>query len=179
MRRLVRRCNPTVSKAANRIPGVLKKHMPQVYDRVIQKFNFYFTGQHPSLSVTSPNGDAWSSPTVDENNQQHLKLHLISAEDGRESIFELTRTLANECQKGKLSLYDISLELVDSELSEGTMPEPDLLILFSPYIELSSYPPWQIRLTEIFCLQDNRSFGYLVFLEAIRKYATAQMRNGK
>ncbi|UNI15123.1 diphosphate specific [Purpureocillium takamizusanense] len=159
--------------------GILKKHMPRVYEAVIQKFTFYFAGKHPSLSVTSPHKDEYSSPSVDDDSQGHLKLHLISAQDGRESIVDLTRTLAEMSQKGKLSPRDISIELVDAELSEGIMPEPDLLILFSPYVELSSYPPWQIRLTEIFCLKDNERFGYQVFLRALRKYARAQMRHGK
>ncbi|KAM4059452.1 putative undecaprenyl diphosphate synthase domain-containing protein [Hirsutella rhossiliensis] len=159
--------------------GILKKHMPRVYDAVIQKFTFYFAGEHPSLSVTSPHRDEYSSPTYEQSSHGHLKLHLISAQDGRESIVDLTRTLAEMSQKGKLSPRDISIELVDTELSEGIMPEPDLLILFSPYPELASYPPWQIRLTEIFCLKDNESFGYQVFLKALRKYSRAQMRHGK
>ncbi|KAG6055324.1 hypothetical protein E4U32_006376 [Claviceps aff. humidiphila group G2b] len=161
--------------------GILKKHMPRVYEAVIQKFTFYFAGQHPSLSLTSPHKDACSSPVRvgDGNKYGHLKLHLISAQDGRESIVDLTRTLAEMSQRGKISPRDISMELVDAELSEGIMPEPDLLILFSPNVELSGYPPWQIRLTEIFCLQDNQEFGYQVFLKALRKYASAQMRRGK
>ncbi|KJZ76575.1 hypothetical protein HIM_03911 [Hirsutella minnesotensis 3608] len=159
--------------------GILKKHMPRVYDAVMHKFTFYFAGQHPSLSVTSPHKDEYSPPAFQNGNVGHLKLHLISAQDGRESIVDLTRTLAEMSQKGKLSPRDISIELVDTELSEGIMPEPDLLILFSPYPELSSYPPWQIRLTEIFCLQDNESFGYQVFLKALQKYAKAQMRRGR
>ncbi|PHH93150.1 hypothetical protein CDD83_5 [Cordyceps sp. RAO-2017] len=159
--------------------GILKKHIPRVHDAVIQKFTFYFAGHYPSLSVTSPHKDEYSSSTHDQGNQGHLKLHLISAEDGRESIVDLTRTLAEMSQKGKLSPRDVSIELVDTELSEGIMPEPDLLLLFGPYPELSGYPPWQIRLTEIFCLQDNESFGYQVFVKALRKYAKAQMRRGK
>ena len=71
------------------------------------------------------------------------------------------------------------MELVDAELSEGIMSEPDLLILFSPYLELSGYPPWQARLTEIFCLQDNEAFGYQVFLRALYNFANAQMRRGR
>lgn len=160
--------------------GILKKHMPRVYEAVIQKFTFYFAGQHPSLSLTSPNKDACSSPALAGGDKHgHLKLHLISAQDGRESVVDLTRTLAEMSQRGKISPRDISMELVDAELSEGIMPEPDLLILFSPNVELSGYPPWQIRLTEIFCLQDNQEFGYQVFLKALRKFAKAQMRRGK
>lgn len=159
--------------------GILKKHMPRVYEAVMQKFTFYFAGQHPSLSLTSPHKDAYSSPALAGNKHGQLKLHLISAQDGRESIVDLTRTLAEMSQRGKISPRDISVELVDAELSEGIMPEPDLLILFSPNVELSGYPPWQIRLTEIFCLQDNEGFGYQVFLKALRKFARAQMRHGK
>ncbi|PHH65477.1 hypothetical protein CDD81_2257 [Ophiocordyceps australis] len=159
--------------------GILKKHIPRVYDAVAQKFTFYYAGQHPSLSITSPHKDEYSGPTDDGLHQGHLKLHLISEQDGRESIVDLTRTLAEMSQKGKLCPQDISIELVDAELSEGIMPEPELLILFSPYVELSSYPPWQIRLTEIFCLRDNESFGYQVFLRALRSYAKAQMRRGR
>lgn len=145
----------------------------------MQKFTFYFAGQHPSLSLSSPHKDAYSSPALPGGKHGHLKLHLISAQDGRESIVDLTRTLAEMSQRGKISPRDISMELIDAELSEGIMPEPDLLVLFSPNVELSGYPPWQIRLTEIFCLQDNEGFGYQVFLKALRKYSKAQMRHGR
>ncbi|PHH77998.1 hypothetical protein CDD80_7509 [Ophiocordyceps camponoti-rufipedis] len=159
--------------------GLLKKHMPKVHDAVMQKFTFYFADQQPTLSVTSPHQEEYSPPTMGQSDRGHLKLHLISEQDGRESIVDLTRTLTEMSQKGKLSPRDISIELVDTELSEGIMPEPDLLIMFGPYPELAGYPPWQIRLTEIFCLRDNESFGYYVFLKALQKYAKAQMRHGK
>lgn len=162
------------------ITGILKKHMPRVYEAVLEKFTFYFGTQHPSLAVTSPHREEYKTPaTASANPAGHLKVHLISAQDGRESIVDLTRTLADMSQKGKLSPNDISMELIDAELSEGIMPEPELLILFSPNVELSGYPPWQIRLTEIFCLQDNESFGYQVFLKALRNYSNAQFRRGK
>lgn len=123
--------------------------------------------------------DAYTSPGTDDNHMPRLKLHLISSQDGRDSVVDLTRTLAEMSQKGKLSPHDISMELVDAELSEGIMSEPDLLIVSGPHVELSGYPPWQIRLTEIFCLQDNESFGYQVFLKALKRYASAKFRRGK
>ncbi|RDA91505.1 hypothetical protein CP533_4562 [Ophiocordyceps camponoti-saundersi (nom. inval.)] len=159
--------------------GLLKQHMPMIHDAVVHRFTFYFSDQQPTLSVTSPHQEEYSTPSIGQSAVGHLKLHLISAQDGRESIVDLTRTLADMSQKGKLSPRDISIELVDAELSEGIMPEPDLLIMFGPYPELASYPPWQIRLTEIFCLRDNDSFGYYVFLKALQKYAKAQMRLGR
>ena len=63
------------------------------------------------------------------------------------------------------------MELIDAEISETTRAsffgsgdhedfgastgEPDLLIVFGPYVNLDGYPPWQIRLTEIFCTKSG------------------------
>lgn len=160
--------------------GILKKHMPRVYDIVSQKFTFYYGGQHPHLTVTSPHREDLPTNSLDaEHPYGQLRVHLISYQDGRDSMVDLTRTLAEMSQKGKLSPHDISTELIDAELSDGIMTEPDLLISFGPYLELSGYPPWQIRLTEIFCLQDNEGVSYQVFLKALQRYGGAQMRLGK
>ena len=78
-----------------------------------------------------------------------------------------------------MSPNDISLDLVDAEITESVMGEPDLLVLFGPSVELQGYPPWQVRLTEIYHMQDNTGVGYQVFLRALHKYANAQMRLGR
>ena len=62
---------------------------------------------------------------------------------------DLTKTLAVMAQQQKISPDDISAELVDVEISESIMSEPDLLLLFGPRVMLDGYPPWQVRLTEI------------------------------
>jgi undecaprenyl pyrophosphate synthase len=59
------------------------------------------------------------------------------------------------------------------------MTEPDLLLLFSPSVDLQGYPPWQLRLTEIFHVQDNQGVGYQVFYRALCNFAKAQMRFGR
>lgn len=82
-------------------------------------------------------------------------------------------------QKQKLSPSDISLNLIDTELTESIMGEPDLLVLFGPHVELQGYPPWQIRLTEIFHVPDNSGVGYQIFLRALHSYAKAQMKFGR
>jgi len=125
---------------------------------------------------------ASNTPTTTEAPRSpvpHLSILLLSAEDGRDSLVDLTKTLAEMSQRSKLSSNDISQELVDAELTESVMGEPDLLVLFGPTVELSGYPPWQIRLTEIFHVQDNHGVGYQVFLRALYNYANAQMRFGR
>lgn len=108
-----------------------------------------------------------------------LSILLISEEDGQDSIVDLTKTLTEMSQRSKITPNDITIELVDAELSESVMSEPELLILFGSTVELDGYPPWQIRLTEIFNVQDNQGVGYQVFLRALYNYANAQMRIGR
>lgn len=43
----------------------------------------------------------------------------ISEEDGRESLVDLTKTLCDMAQRGKLSSDDVSVELVDAEVKGG------------------------------------------------------------
>lgn len=120
-----------------------------------------------------------SSSDDDEERGKHISITLISAEDGRDSMVDLTKTLAEMSQRKKLNSADITTELVDAELSESVMSEPELLILFTPHVELAGYPPWQIRLTEIFHVKDNQGVGYQVFYRGLRKFAQAQMRKGR
>ena len=82
-------------------------------------------------------------------------------------------------QHNKLSPNDISPQLIDAEISESVMGEPDLLILFAPEIKLDGYPPWQIRLTEIFHEADNTDVEYMVWLKGLYRFARAEMRFGR
>lgn len=71
---------------------------------------------------------------------------------------------------------------------ETTPTEPDLLIVFAPYIQLHGYPPWQLRLTEIFCVKDSGGdvsgrrrtrVEYQGFLRGLWSFAGAQFRFGR
>ena len=133
---------------------------------------------------------------------------LLSATDGRDTLIDLTRTLTEMSQSQKLHPSDITTDLINAEicatstapvmprgeqyLTEQILPadsgEPDLLIVFAPYAKLDGYPPWQIRLTEIFCVGDSGGdmsgkssvrVEYQAFLKALWKYAGAEMRFGR
>ena len=109
----------------------------------------------------------------------HLSLLLLSSEDGRSTLVDLTKTLAEMSQHQKLSPSDISVDLIDAEMTESLMGEPELLLLYGPNVKLQGYPPWQLRLTEIFYVQDNSGVEYQVFLRALHSFAKAQMRYGR
>jgi undecaprenyl pyrophosphate synthase len=92
---------------------------------------------------------------------------------------DLTKTLAEMSQAHKISPADINSEIIDAEISESVMGEPDLLILFSPTVKLHGYPPWQLRLTEIYHAPDNTNVEYPVWLKGLYRFAKAEMRFGR
>jgi dehydrodolichyl diphosphate syntase complex subunit NUS1 len=140
-----------------------------------------------------------------------MNLLLLSSTDGRDTIVDLTRTLTEMSQAHKLRPKDITSELINTEICATTSissfrhshspngndspnpssidsGEPDLLIIFGPYVKLDGYPPWQVRLTEIFCVGDSGGdvsgrvgarVEYQAFLRGLWKYAGADMKFGR
>lgn len=164
--------------------GILKAYIPTTHRTVTKKMHNYFGRYIPSLQVRAPHIPSYLNGGSSEDGSVsmasgHLSILLLSAEDGRSTLVDLTKTLAEMSQRKKLSPNDISLDLVDAEITESVMGEPDLLVLFGPSVELQGYPPWQIRLTEIYHMQDNTGVGYQVFLRSLHNYAKASMRFGR
>ncbi|KAH8820360.1 nuclear undecaprenyl pyrophosphate synthase-like protein [Xylogone sp. PMI_703] len=165
--------------------GILKGYIPAAHKAISRKLSSYFGPEHPILSLRAPNVSSLESVTSTPRGESmehpvpHISVLLLSAEDSQDSLVDLTKTLTEMAQRSKLSPSDISQELIDAEISESIMEEPDLLVLFGPTVELSGYPPWQVRLTEIFHVHDNEGVGYQVFLRALYNYANAQMRFGR
>ena len=179
--------------------GTLKDHIERTHRVVSSKLHSYFGPHVPTLQVQAPHipsfldGDQSGRASSSAGNNLsswtfvpqltcllgHLSVLLLSEGDGRATLVDLTKTLAEMSQRNKLSADDISLDLIDAEISESVMAEPDLLILFGPYVKLQGYPPWQVRLTEIYHSQDNCGVGYQVFLRALYNFAKAQMKFGR
>ncbi|CAK7269414.1 hypothetical protein SEPCBS119000_003557 [Sporothrix epigloea] len=165
--------------------GILKSYLADTHRAVSQRLTTYFGRVHPAVTLQAPHLpsiESTVSPHARENGKTddgHISIVLLSEEDGRDSLVDLTKTLAEMAQRSKISPSDISIDLIDAELTESVIAEPDLLLLFGPHIELSGYPPWQIRLTEIFHLPDNHSVGYQVFLSGLHRYAGAEFRVGR
>ncbi|RMZ89621.1 hypothetical protein DV736_g3163, partial [Chaetothyriales sp. CBS 134916] len=207
--------------------GVLKNYMREVQELVELRLASYFGRVNsPTLRMYAPNHSSAvtttsASATNSTNNtaveqkptpQQrvHIDLLLLSATDGRDTLVDLTRTLAEMAQSKKLHPNDITPELIDTEIMATTIipdqdlldqpddhhqkpaakevgaGEPDLLIIFGSQVKLDGYPPWQIRLSEMFCVGDvggdinaPTRVEYQAFLRALWKYAGAEMRFGK
>lgn len=133
------------------VTGVLKSYITTSHRSIAQRLHSYFGKSRPTLRVHSPPSGSFNDMSDEEGSGAHVDIEVvfISEEDGRESLVDLTKTLCDMAQRGKIMSEDVSIELIDAEVKENVIPEPELLILFSPNITLKGYPPWQIRLTEI------------------------------
>ncbi|KAJ4319485.1 hypothetical protein N0V94_003909 [Neodidymelliopsis sp. IMI 364377] len=170
--------------------GALKNYLPQTHASIWNTLEAYFGPRRkPTLSLRAPHLSSYSPPNTPLQNadangdlneeRQHLTVLLLSEHDGRDTIVDLTRTLAEMAQKGDVRQEQINMDLIDAQLSDHVSSEPDLLILFSPTVQLKGYPPWQLRLTEIFHLPDNKGVNYQVFLRALYNFAKVEMRLGR
>lgn len=198
--------------------GVLKSCIPALHQIITTKLASYYgtPSQQPALQLYAPHHPVYSG--AGNRGQQHhhdtsIALLLLSSTDGRETIVDLTKTLAEMSQNGKLAPEDITPELVDAEITEITShplreattngtstgeangdldldlvkPEPDLLLVFGPFLKLDGYPPWQLRLTEMYCTGarshgttgDGEAVEYQGFMRGLWHYAGAQMRFGR
>lgn len=243
------------------LTGALKTHIPELHRTIVKKLAAYygFLAQQPTVYLYAPHHPIYSPELIApemKKNHSAITVLLLSANDGRETLVDLTKTLAEMAQHGKISPHDISVKLVDAELSEiispmptptptqngdsisedqgestavsaaktttqrivskagkdehaqpasetvavankesdhdpsapFIKPEPDLLIVFGPYLKLDGYPPWAIRLTEIYCTGDKgdlvtsgggETVEYQKFLKGLWRYAKAEMRFGR
>ncbi|ANB11186.1 Nus1p [Sugiyamaella lignohabitans] len=166
--------------------GILKSMPIQDVNRAITRKleNYFGISNTPKFRLVIPHLHSQSSIRPGDNGDDatdekfDLVINLISLTDGRTSIVELSKTLADMAMEHKLSSRDLSLSLIDRHLRD-ILEEPDLVILFSPDIDLQGFPPWQIRLSEIFYLPDNDEVSYVVFLKALQKYAKCKINVGR
>lgn len=131
---------------------------------------------HNNLIIYSNNN---YKNVVGLKNRILLEITLLSRTDGKPTIVELTKTMSELAVNKELSISDITIELIDEELIELVGPEPDLLISFGPNLDLQDYPPWHIRLTEIYWEPDNKDVNYAIFLRALQQFANCKLNVGK
>ncbi|KAJ5549713.1 hypothetical protein N7535_002350 [Penicillium sp. DV-2018c] len=184
--------------------GTLKSCIPALHQIITTKLASYYgtPSQQPNLRLFAPHHPIFHAENAFRPDNPTLTILLLSSTDGRETMVDLTKTLAEMSQNGKLSPDDITPELVDAEITEITSqplaldssskelvikPEPDLLLVFGPFLKLDGYPPWQIRLTEMYCTGrrnhgltgDGEAVEYQGYMRGLWHFAGAQMRFGR
>lgn len=101
--------------------GTGKRVASRVREGVESAVRAYFAGRSgKSVSVRAVNAPG----EVEDEEEVDLEVLLLSEEDGREAMVDLTKTLCEMAQRGKVQLEEVGQELVDEEL-KGTLPHID------------------------------------------------------
>ncbi|CCH41442.1 Undecaprenyl pyrophosphate synthetase [Wickerhamomyces ciferrii] len=166
--------------------GTLKNNVEDLRAAIFKKLRDYFGPTSiPKFVVKIPhlNVQFYGLNHDDDDNYKNdvidIEVSLLSVEDGKATIVELTKTLAELAKKKEISSKNITVDLIDGELTELVGIEPDLIILFTPTLALQGYPPWHIRLSEFYWEADNEDVTYAIFLRALQKYSTCKINVGK
>lgn len=166
--------------------GTLKNNVEELRIAIFKKLRDYFGPTSiPKFVIKIPHlnikyyGVNHDDDLDYQNGDIDIEVSLLSIEDGKATIVELTKTMADLASKKEISSKDITISLIDGELTELVGLEPDLIILFTPTLDLQGYPPWHIRLSEFYWESDNEDVTYAIFLRALQKYSTCKINVGK
>lgn len=97
-------------------------------------------------------------------------LKILSKSDGRPKFVAHVKKLV------KLNPESINLDRVQEQVSWNT--DPDMLISFGYHLCLHGFPPWQLRLTEIFSIPTHRRLPQRIFIDCLRQYSRTVQRVG-
>ncbi|KAG7834208.1 hypothetical protein KL943_003504 [Ogataea angusta] len=165
--------------------GVLKTHVPELRRSIHRKLVAYFgTSNVPTYHIKIPHlnlsyAGSYDGEYGDGEDKPDIEVSLLSVVDGRPTIVELTKVMSQLSKNHELSEKDINMKFIDQELQQLVGPEPDLIIMFQPYLNLQGYPPWHTRLSEMYWEPDNDEVSYAVFLRALQKYSTCKVNIGR
>lgn len=97
-------------------------------------------------------------------------LNIISKSEGRNKFVDDAKILV------KLEPENINLETVHQRVSWPS--DPELLISFGSPLCLYGFPPWQLRLTEIYSIPTHRRMPQRIFFDCLRRYSRTSQREG-
>lgn len=107
-------------------------------------------------------------------------LVLALSYSSRWEISEATKKIAQQVVSGKLTVEDITPEILAPQLTTNFMPDPDLLIRTGGEIRLSNYLLWQCAYSELyFCDTYWPDFRKEELYKAILDYQKRERRYGK
>lgn len=158
--------------------GVVKNSIPELQRYVSRNLRSYFGVSVPNFIIKVPHSNI-TITVGDEAAEPDLEISLLSRIDGKPTIVELTKTMSELTSSQELEVGEITVKLIDEEICALVGPEPDLLICFGPVLDLQDYPPWHIRLTEMYWEPDNNNVNYAVFLRALNKFAFSKANLGR
>lgn len=109
-----------------------------------------------------------------------LSLVLALSYGGRQDIIYAVQKINLDIRKKKISLSDISAELLRNYLSTSNIPDPELLIRTGGEYRISNFLLWELAYTEFYFTRTLwPDFDKEEFREAIIEYQSREKRFGK
>ncbi|MCK9436350.1 MAG: isoprenyl transferase [Synergistaceae bacterium] len=109
-----------------------------------------------------------------------LSLVLALSYSGRQDIIYAVQKINLDIRKKKISLLDISAELLRNYLSTANIPDPELLIRTGGEYRISNFLLWELAYTEFYFTRTLwPDFDKEEFREAIIEYQSREKRFGK
>ncbi|CAA3006502.1 dehydrodolichyl diphosphate synthase complex subunit nus1 [Olea europaea subsp. europaea] len=126
---------------------------------------------HP---LTKTNGNGYTRPRANGTPSESINyikgLTILSKQEGRQKfVRDIKNLLTVEPDR-------IDIELVQKHI--GWTSDPEMLVTFGTKQCLFGFPPWQLRLTEIFSLPSHRNITYKTFIDCLEKYSRTTQRLG-
>ncbi|PMP63117.1 MAG: isoprenyl transferase [Caldimicrobium thiodismutans] len=113
-------------------------------------------------------------------NLKGMTLVLALSYSGRAEILRATKLLAEEVEKGKLSVKDINEELFRRFFYFPELPDPDLLIRTSGELRISNFLLYQLAYTEFYFTETLwPDFTEEEYLKALFSYQKRERRFGR
>ncbi|KAK4047515.1 hypothetical protein OIO90_006157 [Microbotryomycetes sp. JL221] len=134
--------------------------------------------------VSDPGQDGTMTPPS-TSRTACITVNLLSKRSGRPQLARVAQALSLDRLKGVHTFDTLTTELVHDTIENSSFGEPQLLlVLGGPYLRLHGFPPWQLRLTEMY---HHPSPSWLppprltqrIFSRALDLYGGAEMRLGR
>lgn len=113
-------------------------------------------------------------------NNERMTLFLALNYSGKWDITQATRQIAEDVANGHLEPQDVTAQLIDTYLSTGNIPDPELLIRTSGEQRLSNFLLWQLAYAELhFTPVFWPDYRKEHFFQAIIEFQQRERRFGK
>lgn len=113
-------------------------------------------------------------------NYDNYFFNLAVAYGGRQEIIDAIKQIARDVKDDKISVDEISEDLVSSKLYTKDLPDPDLILRTSGEERVSNFLLWQMAYSELYFVDVYwPGFRKIDLLRAIRAYQMRQRRFGK
>jgi len=140
-------------------------------------------GNGMSSLANGSNGNGHSNGHHSDHQNGHINqvsISLLSREDGKQDIVNAAKKLGRQVRYGSLQAEDITVSSVGPQLRTNSgLGDPCVLIRLGGLASNMDFPPWQLRLTEMYSISSQRGVTKESLIRVLRQYGRCEQRLGK